>query len=85
MWFRFRQTDLNLISTVSDKFGHDGVAIVTKIPVCILHAKINRVTRLDLIRRSTVCLPLRCLFTFPRFTLQSIDDCGHWVHAEKPQ
>jgi esterase len=22
---------------------------------------------------------------FPRFTLQSIDDCGHWVHAEKPQ
>ena len=19
------------------------------------------------------------------FTLQSIDDCGHWVHAEKPQ
>ena len=22
---------------------------------------------------------------FPRFTLQSIADCGHWVHAEKPQ
>jgi pimeloyl-ACP methyl ester carboxylesterase len=21
---------------------------------------------------------------FPRFTLQSIAECGHWVHAEKP-
>ena len=75
VWRGFLERDLHLVSALGGQLDHHLVKLVTKVAVLVLDPEIDRVARLDLVRRSLLRHPLVSFLALPRLTLQAFAEC----------
>ena len=75
MWRGFLERDLHLVSALGGQLDHHLVKLITKVAVLVLDPEIDRVARLDLVRRSLLGHPLIGLLALPRLPFQAFAEC----------